>query len=325
MMRLVAAAFSVSLVVGAAWAQTADVLADYVVAAVNGEAITASALAMAMRVENADTADANARRRVLDSLIDQRLFLQKARNFTFVTDERVSEHLERLQGTFPSRQQFIDDLARRGMTLDDAREQIRDSLMLVQLELRNFRPQITEVSPTDVEAYYVAHPEEFSVPARFRLAQFTVEFDGETSLESDAQRKAVALRERIASGELTPEALAEQVNGDLAIRVVLDSGLKLASDLPAALGDAVAELPVSGVTAPLRVPGGFLVAVLRERRDASRQPLADVRAAIIAKLELERVRVVMDGWLRDERARADIRLMESTVASRQTAPTQDGS
>jgi len=288
---------------------------DAVVAAVNGEAITWSALRLEMALNNLSPDDLSARRRTLETLIDRRLYLQHARHFTLITDARVEENLERIAQTFPSREAFLEDLARRGMTLDDARQQMRESLMLLQLEVRTFRPQVVAVSPTDVEAYYVSHREEFIVPEQVRLAQLLVGTPLEASPEAVETARATAerLRSAIVSGAETFESLVTSAPPGVVVGV--GATFRAVGDFPPEIRSALERLEVGALSEPIVTPRGVYVVRLLERRASAVQPLAEVQDSIRAKIEGERLRAVMEAWIREQRAHADIRILDPELVS----------
>lgn len=288
---------------------------DAVVAAVNGEAITLSALRLEMALNGRTPGDPAARRQALDALVDRRLYIQHARNFTFITDARVEDNIDKIAKTFPSRESFLEDLARRDMTLDDARNQMRESLMLLQLEVRNFRPQVAAVSPTDVEAYYVSHRAEFTAPERARLAQALVvtPLDAPADVAVAAVATAARLRESLASGEETFESLAE--NAPDGVLVVAATTLRATIDFVPEIQTALVELEPNELSEPVVASQGVFIVRLLERIAPTVQPLSDVRAAIAAKIEGERVRAVMDAWIKEQRARGDIRILDPDLAT----------
>lgn len=286
-----------------AWAQEGkEHRVDVVVAAVNGEAITWSALRLEMSLNQMDANDLLARRRALQTLIDRRLSLQYARNFTFITDAKVEEQIEKMSQTFPSREAFFESLSRRGMTLEEAREQVRESLMLLQLEARHFRPQIADVSPTDVEAYYIAHPEEFTVPERISVAQLLVRDGVET-----AQR----LREALLAGTQTLEALATDPSSNAV--VIPSTALRPASEFPSEFQERLKRLSAGEWSEPVETSQGIFLLGLLERRPAEVTPLSEVRGNIVKRIEEERLRAVAEAWLEDARKKADIRILDPTL------------
>lgn len=275
---------------------------DAVVAAVNGEPITWSALRLEMNLNQMDANDPLARRRALQTLIDRRLSLQYARNFTFITDAKVDEQIEKMSQTFPSHEVFLEDLSRRGMTLEEAREQVRESLMLLQLEARHFRPQIAEVSPTEVEAYYITHPEEFTVPERVSVVQILVR---------DGVETARRLREALRAGTQTLEALAADSSSNMV--VIPSTALRPLSDFPSEFQKGLKSLSSGEWSEPIETSQGIFLLGVLERRPAELTPLNEVRESIVKRIEEERLRAVTETWLENARKSADIRILDPTL------------
>lgn len=134
---------------------------DRMVAVVNGrELITYSDLLWQLALQ-ADAPLDNPRqedlRRVLDTLIDQRLIAQEAEKLPSVTPtaEEVRAELTRIIGFFPSQSEFYRRLNRVGLGEDSEqlREIVQDRVVIRKYLDFRFR-SFTVVTPQEVEAFY---------------------------------------------------------------------------------------------------------------------------------------------------------------------------
>jgi peptidylprolyl isomerase len=306
-------------VVGLVRAETPESLApveetvDYVVAAVNGEAITRSALDMAVRDRGSPLDDARARREVLESLIDRRLFLQAARTYIVIADAAVEARVRAREMRYPSRERWLDELARRGMAVEDVREQAREELALLQFVQREFRPKINEPSAADVEAYYMEHRVEFAAPASYRVETVGIaippEAYGNPAALAALRAHADAVHARLSSGEASFETFAGEGTG----RVTATSASGESGAFIPELRPLLATMEVGVWHEPITAPLGFLLVRLVERTGPTPRALADVREDVQRTIEAERVQAVMDAWLREQRARADVRILDGVL------------
>ncbi len=150
---------------------------DRMVAVVNGrELITYSDLLWQLALQ-ADAPLDNPRqedlRRVLDTLIDQRLIAQEAEKLPSVTPtaEEVRAELTRIIGFFPSQSEFYRRLNRVGLGEDSEqlREIVQDRVVIRKYLDFRFR-SFTVVTPQEVEAFY----REVYVPRRRRQSPGTI-------------------------------------------------------------------------------------------------------------------------------------------------------
>ncbi|MEM7044108.1 MAG: peptidylprolyl isomerase [Pseudomonadota bacterium] len=149
-----------------------------------------------------------------------------------------------------------------------------------------------------------------STPLEVKLSQILFEADiandGDLSAKVD---EALEVRPRV-----TDCAAIEAIASELEAPASGDIGWLKVSDLPAVLGNAVRDLPIGQVSAPLQGPGGVHLLMVCERRGGV-QEVADVaseedREKITQQLERERLDRLARRYLRDLRKQAfiDIRL-----------------
>ena len=138
--------------------RTAGIVADYMVARVNGQLVTYSdvvwqlALQPTTPIEPLRTDDLN---RALKLIIDQRLILQEAEKLPNVHGEEkeVEAALAELVRQFPSQEELRRRMTRVGLTSERLREIVHDRVDIdkyVDFRFRSF----TVVSQKEVESYY---------------------------------------------------------------------------------------------------------------------------------------------------------------------------
>ncbi len=91
-------------------------------------------------------------------------------------DQEVAEEIRTRYGG--NRMSFIQTLQAQGITLERHRQQIRDRMIVSWLRQKNINPDIT-VSPHKVEAYYLAHRDDFKVKDEVKLRMIVLRCPGE--------------------------------------------------------------------------------------------------------------------------------------------------
>jgi parvulin-like peptidyl-prolyl isomerase len=224
----------------------------------------------ALAADRRDGVDAAERRRVLDRLIDEELLVQ------------------------------------RGLALGLARQdaRVRRELAGAVIETAVARGEVTEPSAAEVEAFYESEREFFAPSAQLRVRQVWCRA-GAPAAERRAREAAERLRAgddffavRNALGDRDPSALPD----------ALVAAPKLLDYLgPTALRAAL-ELPVGGVSEPVRSASGHHVLQVVERAAGEVPPLADIRGEVVAELRRRAGESALRAYLDELRARATIEL-----------------
>jgi hypothetical protein len=134
-------------------------LVDRVVALVDEEAILLSdverVIALHLVDERPEESPAALRERVLDRLVEQRLRFHAADRFGFVdvSVERIEEEVERIAGSFDSRQEFLDRLRSVGLSEGELRQLVARQLMVLNFVDQRLGARVF-VSLDDIRTYY---------------------------------------------------------------------------------------------------------------------------------------------------------------------------
>ncbi|MGH9794443.1 MAG: peptidylprolyl isomerase, partial [Candidatus Acidiferrales bacterium] len=147
---------------------------------------------------------------ILDELILNEILMERARTLGVeASDGEVEDKFTELKSPY-TEDEFLRQLSQRGMSVDDAKRELRRQLSVQKLINREVVSKIS-ITDQDISAYYEANREEFNVTeARYRLAQIVVTPVRDTQLRNlqsndattpnDAQRKAAMLMERLNAG-----------------------------------------------------------------------------------------------------------------------------
>ncbi len=147
---------------------------------------------------------------ILDELILNEILMESARTLGVeASDGEVEDKFTELKSPY-TEDEFLRQLSQRGMSVDDAKRELRRQLSVQKLINREVVSKIS-ITDQDIGAYYEANREEFNITeARYRLAQILVTPVRDTQLRNlqsndattpnDAQRKTAMLLERLNAG-----------------------------------------------------------------------------------------------------------------------------
>ena len=269
----------------AARAQTAPTTAstprtaDYIIAVVNQEVVTASELEQRLgRVrQNAESAgarlppDSDLRRQVLDALIDERVIITHARD----SGQRVDENeLDRAVASVAlqnqvSLPQLRERLAAEGIDYTRFRSGLRDQLLIERVREQEVQSRI-RVTDAEIDRLLDQQRAHAGTAVQYNIAQILVTVPDGASDAVVAERRArlEAALARVKAGEPF-EAVAREVSEDANKAQGGVIGLRPADRLPDVFVAAVRPLQPGEMSATLlRTGAGFHGLKLVERQDS---------------------------------------------------------
>ena len=188
----------------------------------------------------------------------------------------------------------------------------RDVVNRMLMKEVDSRVNTQDISDTDVEQYYLAHPKEFSRLEQVRFTQIVVK-DRNKAVKVAAEAKALpkgnmsALRALVAKDS---EDEAARARGG-------DSGLieRNASSLPKAVEDAAFALAqVNDVSDPIQTESGYTIIVLNQKQAAFSRSLAEAKSDIQSRLTYDGRQQKRNALIADVRNRAKIQIDEAQLA-----------
>jgi peptidyl-prolyl cis-trans isomerase SurA len=254
--------------------------ADFIVAVVNQELVTAVEIEQRLARIRAEAAragqklppDAQLRQQVLDALIDERVILSYARD----TGARVDEaELDRAVASVAAQNQITpaqlrERLRQDGIDLQRFRANLRDQIMIERVRERELQQRI-KVSDADIDAFIEKQRREAGGQSEYNLAQILVPVpEGASAAEVEKLRaQAEQALQRVLGGE-DFAAVARQVSQDANREKGGEIGMRPAERLPDVFVERVRSLQ-PGQVAPqlLRSGAGFHVLKLLDKRDSA--------------------------------------------------------
>ena len=263
--------------------------ADYIVAIVNQELVTASELEQRLARIRQEAGRANTRlppepelrRQVLDSLIDERVQITHARD----NGARVDENeLDRAVGNVALQNQVTpaqlrQRLAAEGIDYGRFRNNLRDQLMVERIREREVQ-RLIRITDAEIDTLLERQRGAVGAATEYNLAQILVGVpEGAPESIVDERRARIdAALARVRAGEAF-EAVAREVSEDPNRQQGGVIGLRPADRLPDVFVAHVRGLkPGEVAPTPLRTGAGFHALKLVERREAGAFSITQTRA-----------------------------------------------
>ncbi|MFF7105857.1 peptidylprolyl isomerase SurA [Pseudomonas sichuanensis] len=228
---------------------------------------------------------------VLERLIVENLQLQIGeRSGIRITDEELNQAVATIaQRNGMSPEQFRAALAHDGLSFDDAREQIKREMIISRVRQRRVAERI-QVSEQEVKNFLNSDLGKMQMSEEYRLANIlipTPESANSTAIQAAAQQAGQVyqqLKQGADFGKLAIERSASEnaLEGG-------EMGWRKAGQLPPDFAKMLSSMSAGDVTQPIRIPNGFIILKLEEKRGGSESVLRDevhVRHILIKPSEI---------------------------------------
>lgn len=287
-----------------------------VVVTVNGTSLTRDRLDAAVRTllpyesfhRNLSPAKLeDVRRRALSEIVEDELQYQEARRLGLsVPDADIEQMLGDAASRYPSRQAFVDALAKEGATLADTRQEIRRALLI----RRAFDLRVTQrcgIGADEARAFYMANPERFVEPERLHVQAITIGVDPSAGPKAWAAGRSRADEvRRLLDGGASFETLARQYSTDATATKGGDMGLVHRGSLTPEFEAALAALPPGVVSPVIETLYGYHLVRVTEVQPARPRSFDDVAPRLQRDLKAERCESTRQAWVRTLRDAATI-------------------
>jgi len=278
------------------------------VALVNGEPITAAALARELKQTGAggatDGQGAVPRQQVLDDLIDQALLLQQARARSIaVGQEQVERAFLRVRGEYPG-SHFDDLLAQERLSQAELKARLRDRLTVERLFNEEVFPRV-QIGEGEAAAWFAEHGTELAEPERVHVLQIVVATRDEAAQVREQLRRDPARFAEVArKASVAPEG---KNGGDL-------GWIGRGAGFPEVF-DLCFTLPLNTVSDVTPSPYGFHLFKVLEKKATSKRTLEQSSAQIGERLLRDKRAAAQREYLAALRARATIQIDQAALAA----------
>jgi len=250
------------------------------------------------RVRPEALADPESRQRTersaLDELITRQILVREAQRLGISVGPGEEDFaFGKAHGAQWGESKLVDTAKKSGEDVNRLRQEVRRQLFTTRLA-----EKVTSdvaVSDDDVQRYYQAHAQAFSIPGMAHLRLLIV----------DSREEAERLRRQALAGEDFGKLVQEHAKGGAKERGGdlgwVDPGL-----LPPAIATAVAATPRKGLTPVIEAKGRFYIVRVEDRQDPRQAPFSEMQEQIRGMLTTERKQAAFGAWLSERRRSARI-------------------
>ena len=335
--RIFAALFSLA---AAAWGQSgatdSTITADYVVALINSEPITDSDLRMQTRIMEQQLREQGrngvspgaVREAALERLITERIQLQMAAQMGIRAEEAAVDQAEK---TVAAQNQLSvaslrQNLEKEGLSTVVFRRQLGDQVVLGRLREREVDARV-KISEPDVDTALAAQEAANAqlTNQNINIAQLLIALPENPSASqlAAAQAKAQSALKRIRNGEAFEALVSELSEGDR--RNGGQLGVRRADRYPDLFAAAIHDLPVGGVSEPVRSGAGLHILKLIDRQTVR-------KAATLSQTRARHILLTLNPELNAAQAQERLQNLRESIVSQKTSfeeaarnNSQDGS
>ena len=335
--RIFAALFSLA---AAAWGQSgatdSTITADYVVALINSEPITDSDLRMQTRIMEQQLREQGrngvspgaVREAALERLITERIQLQMAVQMGIRAEEAAVDQAEK---TVAAQNQLSvaslrQNLEKEGLSTVVFRRQLGDQVVLGRLREREVDARV-KISEPDVDTALAAQEAANAqlTNQNINIAQLLIALPENPSASqlAAAQAKAQSALKRIRNGEAFEALVSELSEGDR--RNGGQLGVRRADRYPDLFAAAIHDLPLGGVSEPVRSGAGLHILKLIDRQTVR-------KTATLSQTRARHILLTLNPELNAAQAQERLQNLRESIVSQKTSfeeaarnNSQDGS
>jgi len=264
-----------SMLLAVSVVQAAPEVIEKVLATVNGEMIALSEfneifVPYAMQAGNSISQEdlKKAKKEIFSKLLENKLLVQEAANRNIEVGKRELENtIENAKKNAGGPEVFVAQLKKEGLTEEDFKEKVRESLMAQKL-VNDYVRRDLKISVQDYQDYYQKNVDKFRYPDKVKLFHILVKSG------TDAKTKAESIIKEIKAGLSFTDAVVKYSDAPSAKE---DGGyLDLVSpgDMPA-FGMEPFKLKDGEISAPVQTTMGFHILKVTERVPGRQLALSD--------------------------------------------------
>jgi peptidyl-prolyl cis-trans isomerase SurA len=265
---------------------------DRIYAQVNDDIITLSdinrrvqsvrlSLSQKLSGEPLEQAVQKEKEKVLDTLVQEKLMVQKAIELGIDADigPKIASEVQRFMKEYEieDMDKLEDALEQQNSSLEDLREVIRNQILVDEVLNMYVRSRITLMTQ-EVEKFYKDHATDYTTPEELSLSEILLTFEHEGG-QDKAENRARDLYSRLKNGEAF-KSLASQFSSGATANKGGDIGNNLIEKWHPDIIKAVAGLEDGDISEPQKTVEGFVIYRIEKRKHSKVRPLAEVENAI---------------------------------------------
>lgn len=278
---------------------------DKIIATVNGEPVTLSELERILQPvykqyeqvyhgEELEEARRQARRGLLEQLIENKLILQRAKEEGLsMTEAAMEEELADIRDKFGSMEEFEKALEKEGLTLEKYKKDLSEQLTVKAMIEKNVVYK-AKISPKEIEDYYDKHKDEFIKPRMVHIGHILVK---------DNEKKIQNLYKQLEEGKDFSEMAGQYSEAG-------DPGFIPLEQLKPELREIVDSLKVGEYSKIIKTDIGWHIIQLKGWKEAETIPLGKVWDELEDKLFRKKLNQEHKKWITVLKSKAHIVIEE---------------
>ena len=277
---------------------------DGIAAIVDDEVITLVELSKTVEVAKARAmasgmtlpSESEINKQVLDLMIDNKLQLQQVHNHGLtLTEAELSQAIENIeQQRHMTPEAFKAALAKEHMSLAEFKDSIKEQLLIQKLASMALSHKVTV---TDEEANQTWHKMQGQL-AKYDVVDYWFSTENQQAL-GPAEKVMQHLSDQLKKGDKASVLLKQDANS--AVQKNAMSGRSL-SQLPQLFSSALSDMPVHGVSSPIKAENGYHVLVLANKKGGLS------KSEVKQRLFMQKMSEKRQHWLQQLRAMAYVKI-----------------
>lgn len=249
---------------------------------------------------------------LLRDLIDQQLLLSRGKQLGITGETELVKQLDAMRKQYHL--ETIEDLQKaaeaQGVSWQDFKASMRNHIISQEVIRQEVAPKIYgNISPSQVQAYYDAHKDEFTQPEHVRLSEILIPTADPDNAEqvAEARKKADEAEAKLKGGE-DFAALAKSISGGMTASSGGDLGEFQQGQLAKVLEDATFSLKPGQYTDPIRTKQGWIILKVTEHTEGGLQPLTAVESQVENDIGMAKMQPALRDYLTKLREAAYIEI-----------------
>lgn len=247
---------------------------------------------------------------ILDSLIDQQLLIQRAKDLSVDVEAQINQQLLRImkENNLSSIEELEQKMREVGVDINEVRRNFRSKLLTDEVLRREVYGQIYRgLTEAEKREYYDKHAAVFTLPAEITLSRILIKL-GKDPAQAQARASEVVAQAR---GGADFAALARRFSEEALGKEGGKMGPPVKIDLLVnEVRDVVGKAPTGTVTDPIKLPDGYVIFRIDDRKEAKTRGYEEeeVKQEVINRLIYERSQGEIESFLKRLRADAFIEI-----------------
>ena len=233
--------------------------------------------------------------KIIDSLIEERLLIQKAKEKGIDVEKEVNDSIERLkkENNIRTNEELSEALKQEGLTIEDLKKQLRERTMQQKLLYYYLQGKIS-ITEQEMKKYYDDNKNNYIEPASYRISHIFISNENRT--EDEAYERAKQVLEKIKNGADFGE-IAKEYSDDESREKGGDLGFLTRSELNPDLAKEIDSISIGQTSNIIKGVNGYHIFKVVEKVEARMKDYEEVKEDIYQKMFNERAGKYQDEFM----------------------------